>query len=113
MPAHQSNQFESNQIVAPAPVYSAPAPVYSAPAPVYSAPAPVYSAPVKGYNAPRAAVVAAPVAPVYAPAVVEAETPRAFSYSFGATHLSAPTYAAPAPIAVAAPAPVYQQRLEY
>lgn len=95
-----------------------PAPVLAAPAPILAAPVPVASA-VKGYFAPRpvaplpAPVYAAP-APVYgpAPAIVEAPTPRAFSYSFGATHLAAPApvYAAPAPVAAA---PVYQQRVEY
>lgn len=101
-------------LVAPAPVY-APAPVFAAPAPVLAAPAPVYApAPVavKGY-------ARAPVAYATGPVAIEAETPRAFSYSFGSTHLaarapialSAPVYA-PAPV-LAAPAPVYQQRLEY
>jgi len=93
-------------VAGPAPVYAAPAPV-ALPAPILAAPAPV-----KGYLAPRAPL-ALPVqgyaVPTYSGPIVEAPTPRAFSYSFGSTHSSGPILAAPAPIQ----APVYQQRLEY
>lgn len=95
--------------VAPAPVFAAPAPL---PAPVAALPAPVA---VKGYVQ-QAPLAAAPAV------VVEAPAPRAFSYSFGATHL-APAHLAAAPLPIAAPAPLplpapqqapfWQQRVAY
>lgn len=85
------------------------APAYAAPVVAAYAPAPVVRAQVY-----RDHVVEAPIRQAYGPVAAYggeqyAEAPRAFSYSFGATHVSpvaAPAYAAPA---YAAPAPVYQQ----
>lgn len=102
------NKAATPAYAAPVQAYAAPAQAYAAPAPVpaplaVAAPAPIA---VRSYGSPRQAqVYSAPAGPQaygaaspYAPVAVEAPTPRAFSYSFGSSHVAPQAYAAPAPI---------------
>lgn len=98
--------------VAPAPIAHAVAAPLPAPefaplaAPIAHGPlaAPQYApAPIRSYYPALAPIAHA------APVVIEEPTPRAFSYSFGSTHL-APAYAPLQAHLPAGPAPIYQQQ---